>query len=915
MMRVLRLALALLAVLFTSASAQAQTGYVTGTVTDADGNGIGGATVVILTAAGASAGSVVTTSDGAYRISNVPAGTYTLRVRAISYRPAEQTITVAEGAPTMLGVQLQLNASVLNPEIISVQGEVQKATESIASAHAVQYEQINERPSVTVVDHVATIPGIDVVKGGIIQSNVVARGFNNIFSGTLLTLTDHRFAFVPSLRVNVPYLSPTTNEDIERIEVVLGPGSALYGPNASSGVMHVITRSPIDSKGTTFTLDAGNQSIFRGAVRHAGATVDERFGYKVSFEYFTGEDFFSEDQAEWSEGTQRDFDLEKYAGEVRLDFRPAAGTDIIATYGRAQAGSAIEPTGLGAAQIRDWVFNAYQLRASRGRLFGQVFLNQSDAGETFLLRNRTNPDGGVIVDKSTQLVGQLQHGTGLTSRMDFIYGLDYQLTTPQTEGTINGRNEDDDNVTEIGGYLHSRTQLLTNVELVAAIRVDKHSRLDDAVFSPRAGLLWQPSENQGFRVTYNRAFSTPSTNNLFLDLAVGSIPLGPTASYTVRTLGTPPEGFQFRRSCTGGVGNGLCMRSPFVPTSPFMPALASPLYQAAVAALVAGGLEAQLAAQIGGPGAAAVVNRLQTTSPGATDNVGTQLRRLNPTTQRFEDVQPADVTDLTAIEPTITNAYEVGYRGSLADRFGLSVDVWTQRRENFVGPLIVETPNVFLDRASLIPYLTTNLTPVVGAGPAAALAPVIATGMGGVPNATSTATTGVPLGVVNLDHPLNNPTDIVLAYRNFGTVDLWGSDLGVDYRFDGGISLAGTYSYVNKDFFARQVGGHDIALNAPASKGSVSARYRTPGGGGAMGAFTAELRNRWVAGFPANSGVYIGDVPAYSLLDAGFSFKPALFPQAMISVNATNLLDKEHIQFIGGAQIGRLIMTRLQYSF
>jgi outer membrane receptor protein involved in Fe transport len=187
--------------------------------------------------------------------------------------------------------------------------------------------------------------------------------------------------------------------------------------------------------------------------------------------------------------------------------------------------------------------------------------------------------------------------------------------------------------------------------------------------------------------------------------------------------------------------------------------------------------------------------------------------------------------------------------------------------------------------------------------------------MGGVPNAPSLATTGVPLGVVNLDHPLNNPTDIVLAYRNFGTVDLWGSDLGVDYRFDGGFSLAGTYSYVNKDFFAKQVGGHDIALNAPASKGSVTARYRTPGGGGVIGDFSAELRNRWVAGFPANSGVYIGDVPAYSLLDAGFSFKPSLLPQAMISVNATNLLDKEHIQFIGGARMGRLLMTRLQYSF
>ena len=56
------------------------------------------------------------------------------------------------------------------------------------------------------------------------------------------------------------------DEDIERIEVLLGPASALYGPNSSSGVLHVITKSPFTSQGTTLTVDGGERSIFRGAV-------------------------------------------------------------------------------------------------------------------------------------------------------------------------------------------------------------------------------------------------------------------------------------------------------------------------------------------------------------------------------------------------------------------------------------------------------------------------------------------------------------------------------------------------------------------------------------------------------------------------------------------------------------------------
>src|SRR5690606_10829117 len=98
---------------------------------------------------------------------------------------------------------------------------------------------------------------------------VVARGFNNICSGALYTLTDHRIASVPSLRVNLMHFVPTTNEDLERIEVVLGPGSALYGPGTANGVLHMITRSPLLEQGTTFSFSGGERSLFHGTFRTA----------------------------------------------------------------------------------------------------------------------------------------------------------------------------------------------------------------------------------------------------------------------------------------------------------------------------------------------------------------------------------------------------------------------------------------------------------------------------------------------------------------------------------------------------------------------------------------------------------------------------------------------------------------------
>ncbi|MDQ3082791.1 MAG: TonB-dependent receptor, partial [Gemmatimonadota bacterium] len=730
-------------------------------------------------------------------------------------------------------------------------------------------------------------------------ANIVTRGFNNIFSGALLTLTDNRFAFVPSLRVNIPYLQSTTNEDIERVEIVLGPGAALYGPNTAGGVMHVITKSPFTSQGTTLTVDGGERSLFRGAVRHAGAPT-EKIGYKISYDYFQGNEW-RPPSVDPLERVPRDFDLKRQGGEARVDFRPTPGSEIIGTYGRSMANS-VEPTGLGPAQVKDWVIQNYHLRGRVNQLFAQVFLNTSDAGETFLLRT-LNP----IIDKSKQFVGQIQHGLDFGERQSFLYGIDHQNTNPDTEGSINGRNEDDDEIRETGAYLHSVTRLSPKFEVTAAARLDKHSRLDDAVFSPRLALVFKPVENQNLRATYNRAFSTPSGLNLFLDLQAGRIPASGTQLFGVRALGVPSDGgLKFKRdAATGGVG-GLFMRAGAFPgaglTTAQIPANASSLYRVAVGAaassLIAGGIPAN------------VVQFLGTLQP-TPAQVGTKLRILNTSNGTFNDVDPTAIQDVDPIKPTTNTTFEVGYKGILGGRFQLGLDVWHENRRNFVGPLIVETPNVFLDRASLQAFLLPELTRVVGPGPAAAIAPAVAGALGGVSGGTGAAI-GVPLGVVNFDNDLSNGSDVIVTYRNFGELNVFGSDLAAELLLDGGMSLQGTYSWVNKDFFPREeIGGgvQDISLNAPKSKGSLAARYRSP-----TSSLSGELRGRYVAEFPVFSFIN-GTIPTYTLFDAGFSVRPEFLRGALFSLNATNLFNKKHIQFVGGGEIGRLIMTRLQVTF
>jgi iron complex outermembrane receptor protein len=538
----------------------------------------------------------------------------------------------------------------------------------------VSTERIETRAAVTAVDHLRDTPGLNVSTGGIAQSNVVARGFNNAFSGSLLMLQDYKFAGVPSLRVNVPFLVPGTQDDIERIEVLLGPASALYGPNSANGVLHVITKSPFTSQGTTVSLDGGERSILRAGLRHAGS-LGSRAAFKVSGEYFTGRDFTFADPAEPSTfGAQaptgrrgqpnvRDFDVERYSGEARLDVRPTENTEAVTTLGYSNVGNGIELTGAnGASQIRNWTYTSLQQRFRWNRLFVQAFANLSDAGNenaddtggTYLLRT-----GVPIVDKSRVLAAQLQHGADLFGgRQRFVYGADYIFTDPRTGNTINGRNEENDEVTEVGAYVQSTSQLHRKLDLITAFRADRNNRISGTQFSPRVALAYKPTGNHNLRVSFNRAFQTPANFSFFLDLPqssnIGGLP------YNIRARGNPPkEGWQYNRACTAAVSGGLCMRSPFVGGGEFGDASAARGFGGVITALQPRLVAGLVAAGIPQAQAQGIVQFLATRQP-TEAQVPSRVSFINAATTA---VDPASLRDIRPLAASYNNTYEAGYKG------------------------------------------------------------------------------------------------------------------------------------------------------------------------------------------------------------------------------------------------------------
>ncbi|MGI8679955.1 MAG: TonB-dependent receptor domain-containing protein, partial [Jatrophihabitans sp.] len=164
---------------------------------------------------------------------------------------------------------------------------------------------------------------------------------------------------------------------------------------------------------------------------------------------------------------------------------------------------------------------------------------------------------------------------------------------------------------------------------------------------------------------------------------------------------------------------------------------------------------------------------------------------------------------------------------------------------------------------------------------------------------------------------------LLVTYRNFGNVDLYGLDLSATALVTDQFTLTVGASFVNEDHF--QTEGEVIALNAPKRKGTLALGYRNDGLG-----FTGEARVRYNAQFPVNSGVYVGlrcidpslvsdlgseCVQSYTLMDLNLGYRLPQVPGTSIQLMIQNLLDEPYQSFVGVPQIGRLALLRLKYEF
>ena len=324
-------------------------------------------------------------------------GSYAVALRRVGYAPTRLERLNVSGANSTLRVRLTAVGVPVDPVVISASRSEQTQLDAPASTSVIERDAAAADLRVSPFEQIRELPGVDFAAKGLLQNTFEVRGPRGPTSGALLMLTDGRYAELPSIGLNVSYLVPVTREDIDRIEVVRGPAAALYGPGAPRGVLHIITRSPFESRGGVASFTGGNRSVRQATVRYAGV-VRPRLAASLSADYFQGEDWPMVDSTEIRNRNAalkaganpdtvriglRDPFIRRAGGEVRIDWRPGGETEVVTKSGIADAMNLIDLAGPGAVQLHGWRSWYVQSKVQHGRLMANLVFNANDAGNTY----------------------------------------------------------------------------------------------------------------------------------------------------------------------------------------------------------------------------------------------------------------------------------------------------------------------------------------------------------------------------------------------------------------------------------------------------------------------------------------------------------------------------------------------------
>lgn len=510
-----------------------ENGRIEGRVTREDGSGMAGVSVRLDQVDQV----VITDNQGRFAFVDVAPGSYTLTYSLLDNTDTQEGVEVTAGQ--IAGVSRVLDWDVSFAETItvtSVSRREERITQAPASVTVISEREIEQEASTGQVPKLLEFtPGVDFAQSGLYDINFNTRGFNSSLNRRILTLIDGRDPAVPFLGSQEWAAVSFPMDELASVELVRGPGSALYGANAFNGVLNMTTKAPRGSEGGQIRLTAGDPDAVRGDLRWAGS-FGEEFYVKVVGGYMKSDDFTRSrnTQVEYStfctstgqtnclrrEAVPLDLEEAKigFAG-LRLD--KYFGSSVLTVEGgTASLEGPTFQTGIGRVQVTDverpWT--RVNFNTEHWNVLG--YYDQRKAED-----QRALASGVLLFEDSSNLHGEIQGNVGFGGGKGFLVGgVSYHEQEVDTANRVGfqtllkteARSEHQE--AAFGQVDYAFTDKL---KAVVAARVDE-STLHDTQVSPKAALVYSFTPNHTLRFTYNQAFQVPNYSEFFLRVVAGA---------------------------------------------------------------------------------------------------------------------------------------------------------------------------------------------------------------------------------------------------------------------------------------------------------------------------------------------------------------------------------------------------------
>jgi iron complex outermembrane recepter protein len=410
-----------------------------------------------------------------------------------------------------------------NIEVTSVSKKAERLADAPASIYVITAEDIRRSGAATLPDALRLAPNLQVAQNSASGYAITARGFNgsnNSAPNKLLVMIDGRSVYTPLFSGVFWDTQIVMLEDVERIEVISGPGGTLWGVNAVNGVINVITRAASETQGTLVSVTGGN--LGSNVAARYGGKLGEDGSYRVYVKQAEREHMRTEAGTAITDGWHR-----KQAG-FRADW--ASDGERISVHGNAYDG-ATGQAAPGSLSLTGTTFNIDTISISGMNLTAR-WEHLLDDGGSFSVQgyyDHTKRDIPPIFGEKLDIIDlQFQHSLKRMGAHTPVWGLNYRYAMDDVSNNMPGIAFLPAQVDQkwVSLFAQDEIALRENVELTLGVRAERNP-YTGTEFLPSARLAWKPAPEHMLWTAASRTVRAPSRLDRDLYIPSASLAGGP----------------------------------------------------------------------------------------------------------------------------------------------------------------------------------------------------------------------------------------------------------------------------------------------------------------------------------------------------------------------------------------------------